>query len=104
MSRVACLLDDSRGIYIPQIFAETFVFEEIAQHGAAYWQGVEAEDLETLKKGPDEEFYWEAWDSVAQDAFYVVESGGTTIDGVAFPEGTRFHLEQDGDLWLCGLK
>ncbi len=101
MSRVACLLDGNRGIYIPQTFARDFIFKGEEAHRAAAWEGAKAEDLETLRKGAEEEFYWEAWDNVLQSAFYKVESGGVTIDGVWFKGGTVFRLEQDGDLWMC---
>ena len=94
MSRVACLLDGNRGIYIPKAFAADFMF------GFDGWKGVKAEDLETLRKGPDEEFYWEAWENVLNSAFHV-NAKPIKLDGVTFPAGTRFTLEQDGDLWMC---
>ena len=94
MSRVSCLLDGNRGIYIPRDFAADFRF------GPEYWQGAREEDLETLRKGPDEEWYWEAWDSVCQAAVYITPKA-TKIQGVTYPQGARFHLEQDGDLFLC---
>tara|TARA_R110000851_G_scaffold194288_1_gene345096 strand:+ start:162 stop:944 length:783 start_codon:yes stop_codon:yes gene_type:complete len=67
---------DSRGIYIPQHFAES--------HMPQKWEGYNDEDITILLAGPDHEQYWEAWDSVLNDA--------ETING-----GT---LHQDGDLWV----
>lgn len=97
MARVACLLDGHRGIYIPRDFAADFVFKAEGQEG---WEGCKADDLEILRKGPDEEFYWEAWDNVLQSAFFL-SSQPMKLDGITFPAGTRFALDQDGDLWAC---
>ena len=80
MSGIEILLSDNRGIYIPQNFAEGF----------AGWSGINIEDLETIEKGPETEYYWEAWDSVLNDAFYVDK------------EGHHWRLYQDGDLFaIC---
>ena len=67
---------DAMGIYIPQHFAES--------HSSDYWQGMSSEDLAILLDGPDHEFYWDAWDSILNNA--------ETIDGGI--------LHQDGDLWV----
>lgn len=75
------LLGDYRGVYIPQHFAEGF---KIGEGG---WQGIDADDLETLEEGPEAEYYWEAWDSVLNKAYFVDENG------------LKWTLMQDGDLW-----
>ena len=67
---------DAMGIYIPQHFAES--------HSSDHWQGMESEDLAILLDGPDHEFYWDAWDSILNNA--------ETIDGGI--------LHQDGGLWV----
>lgn len=71
--------DSARGQYIPQHFAECIDRSKL--HGAS------DEDMATLEAGPDEDWYWEAWVNVLDNA--------TVIDG-----GTTYDLWQDGDLWL----
>jgi hypothetical protein len=68
--------DGSRGVYIPQYFAES--------HAPEKWTGIDAADLEILRAGPDHEFYWDAWTTVLDNA--------ETTDGAV--------LHQDGDLWV----
>ena len=69
-------LDGNRGIYIPQQFAEAI--------DPADWTGINAEDLDVLRAGPDHDSYWDAWQDVLDHA--------ETKDGRI--------LWQDGDLWL----
>ena len=76
MSYSECFLDSARGIYIPQNFAELINPQD--------WTGIDPEDLDVLRSGPDHEFYWDAWTSVLDYA--------ETKDGRV--------LWQDGDLWL----
>ena len=76
MSGLELLISDNRGIYIPRDFA--MYHEDM--------DGVLAEDMEILKSGPDHEHYWEAWDSVLQNA-------------TATHNGKVWRLSQDGDLW-----
>lgn len=73
-------LSDARGIYIPQHFAESIKPECLS--------GVSAEDMECLKLGPDQEWYWEAWSAVCDHAV-ITDSAGQT-----------FSVYQDGDCWL----
>ena len=76
MSGIEILLSDSRGVYIPRDFA--LYYEDM--------DGVSAEDMETLKAGPDAEWYWEAWDSVLSNAKREIN-------------GKVWRLYQDGDLF-----
>jgi hypothetical protein len=76
MSYSECFLDSARGIYIPQNFAELINPQD--------WTGIDPEDLDVLRSGPDHEFYWDAWTSVLDYA--------ETKDGRV--------LWQDGDLWI----
>jgi hypothetical protein len=69
-------LDGNRGVYIPQHFAEAIDVQD--------WTGIDAEDLDVLRAGPDHESYWDAWQTVLDHA--------ETLDGRV--------LHQDGDLWL----
>lgn len=76
MTYTTLFLDSARGVYIPQNFAESISLED--------WTGIKPEDLETLKEGPDAEFYWDVWTSV--------------LDCAESKDG--YVLHQDGDLWL----
>lgn len=76
--KIKLFLDGSRGIYIPQNFAENFDNKE--------W-GVSDEDAEVLKEGPDAELYWETWDEILNTAKYTDEKGFV------------WYLYQDGDLF-----
>lgn len=69
-------LDSARGVYIPRDFAEIIDPQD--------WTGIDPQDLQTLKSGPDSEFYWDAWQSV--------------LDYAESKDGWTLH--QDGDLWL----
>ena len=70
------LVDSHHGQYIPQVFAET-VRRDL------FGDSISAEDFEIISAGPDQEHYWDAWDSILNSA--------ETNDGVT--------LWQDGDLW-----
>lgn len=81
MSGVELLLNDSRGIYIPQNFAENFNMDQ--------W-GVRDEDRDILLLGPNDaenEWYWEVWENVLSNASYIDE------------KGNHWHLWQEGDLF-----
>ena len=71
------LVDESRGLYIPQAFINRYVG----------WEGISDENSDILRAGPDHPEYMEAWDEVLENA--------TWVDG----QGIKFRLEQDGDLW-----
>lgn len=74
-------LNEMRGIYIPQNFAEETLRENVIN--------VKDEDWEILEAGPDHEFYWEAWDDVCRDA--VITDPDTNV---------QYTIWQDGDCWL----
>ncbi len=80
MSEKLLWLQESRGLYIPQDFANMFS-DRSAVHG------VSDEDWAILAAGPDHADYWEAWDEVLNNA---------SITG----NGIVYTLFQDGDLWL----
>jgi len=71
---------DNRGIYIPQYFAESIQRECLG--------GVSNEDMQILLDGPEAEYYWDAWDTVLDNAILTDKNG------------KRWSLYQDGDLWL----
>jgi hypothetical protein len=80
LSRAELFADGSRGVYIPQHFAESVKRE--------YVDGVSAEDWETLEAGPDADWYWDTWDRVTNNA---------TIN---HPTLGKCYLWQEGDLWI----
>ena len=75
-----CVVDGCHGIYAPQMFAKRF---ENSLRAALDDQTI----VDTLLKGPHEEYYDEAWGEVEG---YVE----LTIDG------KRWGIEQDGDIFL----
>ena len=75
-------LNDTRGIYIPRDFAMSFV--DRAKNVA----GVDGKTWAILESGPDNEWYWESWDSVLDSAIVTDENG------------QQFTVYQNGDCWL----
>lgn len=79
MKQPILLLNGSRGIYLPQAFAEQ----------CSNWQGVTPHQFDTLSQGPTNDAYWETWNTVHDAAFLV-------------HDGTHYTLrtsEDYGDLW-----
>jgi hypothetical protein len=68
MNEPNLVLSDSHGIYIPQMYCVDF------------------KDVQICQAGPDHEWYWEAWQSILDDAHIV-------------SDGITWRLHQDGDLW-----
>ena len=52
MSGIRILLNDSRGIYIPQSFVDYY---------AEDWSNINSKDLEIISNGPENDYYWDAW-------------------------------------------
>ena len=76
-------LSDSRGIYIPRDFAESFVDRDKSV------KGVSSEDWEILEFGPDHDLYWDTWTDVCENAVVTGENG------------IEYFVYQDGDCcWL----
>ena len=76
-SGLACLLNDAHGVYIPAKFIEYYY--------PVAW-GVTVEDQKELSS-PDNQYYWETWESVERYATFADE------------QGNKWHLYQDGDLY-----
>lgn len=74
---VMFLIDESNGIYVPQRFIECYDGDE--------WNISKDNQNELLSA--DSEYYWDVWDSVFNNAYY--------IDS----EGNKWTLYQDGNLW-----
>jgi len=86
MSGFEILMSDSRGVYIPQNFAESYHMDQ--------W-GVSDHDRDCLLSGPDyteNEFYWEAWENVVSNACYIDKNGNV------------WRLWQEGDLFSYCLE
>ena len=77
-----CLvLNDAHGVYIPQLWCSD-VTEEQCSTLHIQWS-----DVRCCQSGPDEEWYWESWQSIL-DTCHMTDDSGTT-----------WRLHQDGDLW-----
>ena len=74
--------DESRGINIPLFFITSF------DQYKNDLVNVDRDDLNTIANGPDDEYYWDAWQSILDNA--------TVIDH----DGNEYTMFQDGDLWL----
>lgn len=81
MANVHLLLDGCRGQFIPRDFVTDFDLSR--------WQGVSDWAREQCAD-PNNEGYWDAWQDILDNAVHTA------------PDGRRFTLHQDGDLWaLC---
>lgn len=76
------IADSARGIYIPQYIATMFSTELLAA-------GLPIEDWHCLKRGPDNSYYWDAWEAC----------NSLTISYA----GKDYYLHQDGDAFLVPL-
>lgn len=74
------LLSDANGIYIPQLYCQTLSEEEAEDSGISW------DDVLTCQSGPEEELYWEAWQSICDSAEWE-------------EDGEMWRLLQNGDLW-----
>ena len=75
--------DSSRGVYIPQFFAQS-----VNRYKIANWSSW-LSDLDELCKGPEDcELYWDIWEDMLNRMELRDDSEN------------EFSLYQDGDLWL----
>lgn len=90
LNAVTLILSDARGIYIPRDFV-TNDYNEIAHDHCAAWGLTEANQAYWADAAdPDNEWYWEAWDWILNNAQFTDEDGNV------------YRLHQDGDLWgIC---
>jgi hypothetical protein len=80
MSGINLVLSDIRGVYIPRDFVNNFDLDK--------WH-IDTKYIDFLSS-PDNEFYWEYWDEVLSNAYFIDESGN------------KWYLWQDGYLWaIC---
>jgi hypothetical protein len=74
------LLGDSHGQFIPQLYCSD-ISEDDCEDFSISW-----EDVKLCQSGPDEELYWEAWQSICDSASWE-------------ENGSEWRLLQNGDLW-----
>jgi hypothetical protein len=74
------LIGDSHGIYIPQLYCSD-ISKDDCEALSVCW-----EDVKTCQSGPDEELYWDAWQSICDSASWE-------------ESGEQWLLLQNGDLW-----
>ena len=86
---VMMILDDNRGQFIPQDFAEEFCTQDNIENGVI--KGIDQEQIQILKDGPDNEIYWDVWDEV-------------TIDCEIHFGNDIYTLHQDGCLFMINLE
>lgn len=84
-----CIVDGRHGVYVPQIFAEQIEMTK------GVWVSPFDEDtldhyLATLRGGPDEETYYEAWAAILDHLTYRDEDG----------EEWALHQTPEGDVFL----
>lgn len=81
------LLSDSHGIYIPQLYCQGISKSEAKELCLDWWA------VETCQHGPDEEFYWDAWQSI-------LDSAEITEPATLKQQESIWRLHQNGDLWM----
>lgn len=78
------LADSVRGHYVPQHFIHWY---------GETWNGFDRADSKIVKIGPTHPEYWEAWDEICRNAYYVDD------------DGQKWGLlEHDGDLWAIKIE
>jgi hypothetical protein len=80
-------LSDTRGVYIPRDFAQSIKRECV--------KGVSDEEWKILEAGPDyeeNEFYWDVWNDVEQNAEITDPSNGIV-----------YTIYQNGDCFLVPI-
>lgn len=75
---VEILADASHGQNLPQ-----YVIQSLVDAG---WKGITDLNKRELLSGPDEEFYWDSWNEVLDNATFEMNGG-------------LWRLHQDGDLF-----
>ena len=76
-----CIVGGAHGIYVPKIFCDRMTADDAKNAGLSW------EDVQICQSGPDAEHYWDAWDSILNNAEIRSEKGHT------------IRLHQDGDLF-----
>lgn len=87
-NQVILYLDDHRGVYIPRDSAVETKRECIS--------GVSQEDLDCLAKGPDQEWYWDTWNDVEQNA--IITDPNNNVRYRIIQNGAVFLVPEDMEL------
>lgn len=87
-NEIVLFLDDHHGIYIPQFFAEQVKRDCVS--------GIDQDDLDYLAKGPDQEWYWDTWDTVESNAIVTAPDTGTRYRVIH--NGCVFLVPEDMEL------
>lgn len=77
-SKMFCIVDSNRGIYIPQQFAKHW--------GDSVQSGMDKEQKTILLSGPQTSDYWDVWEEVVSDVEFLFD-------------GQLCTLYESGDLW-----
>lgn len=80
LNSIELLIDGRHGQFIPKIFASDFDLSQFNIELSEY-------DKEALLD-PDHEWYWEAWQTIENNAYLIDD------------HGNEYTLLLDGDLWL----
>lgn len=81
---VEILISDRAGVYLPQEFAETY------QSSIVNFREIDKGDWQTLLNGPDDEWYWDAWNNIESTAILKIY-------------GKKYTLYQNGDLFAVPI-
>jgi hypothetical protein len=73
------LIDSRGGVYIPQMFTNMI---------DGNWKNIDQEDIDVLSMGPDHEEYWDAWDHVMNNVYFIDKNKN------------KWVLNHDEDLWM----
>lgn len=78
MNNISILVSDAHGIYVPKVFTENY--------DLSVWNNIDEDDIATIADGPENEYYWDAWQNILSSAEYKAD-------------GKTYTLHQDGDLF-----
>lgn len=89
MKNIVLILDSSRGTFIPRDFVSNYLGMVNREHCAKWNIDYHKAEILSLGDTPENEEYWETWDIVLNNAFFM-------------HEGKKYTLHHDGDLWgIC---
>jgi len=93
-NHVHCIITDSHGIYIPQIFAERYQDQTHPKLANKL-----ADDFEVILDGPTHSEYWEAWSEIeehweGENAEHIFQSSDLFLVDEIPPEGLEDHISE----------
>ena len=66
---IKCLIDGAAGIYVPQKFINSF----------ENWDNIDNDDRRSVANGPDNEYYWESWQNILDNATHTDDNGNKWV-------------------------